>query len=84
MCKIVFMFLLYLKYIIIHFCFLDILGLVSAVKDVYQQTRAMRTTVWCAVHLVTCETIPKVDVIQENDSTTLSKLNSEEGMDEVS
>jgi len=60
----------------------DILGLVSAVKDVCQHTRAMRTTVWCALHLVTCESIPKVEVECEN--TLPSKLNALEGTGEIS
>lgn len=64
--------------------FVDVVGLVSAVKDVCSQTRDMRTTVWCAVHLVTCDNIPKLDSALELGADSSSKMNAVEGTGVVS
>ncbi|KAK3739194.1 hypothetical protein QZH41_017343 [Actinostola sp. cb2023] len=53
----------------------DVQALVAAVRDVCLQTRTMRTTVWCAVHLVTCENIPKVESFPESKSLSTSEMN---------
>ncbi|XP_031553410.1 uncharacterized protein LOC116290508 [Actinia tenebrosa] len=63
----------------------DLQGLVTAVKNLCVQTRAIRTTVWCAVHLVTCESIPRTSSFAESESSASpSEMNVLEGTGEVS